>query len=82
MAQRGRPPVYTGNVKRHIVGLIRKHGLTGARCRLNASPKSKLAKDRSLKLVPKPLGISMPTLGKLAEAANITLYRGRPSVAA
>jgi hypothetical protein len=29
--QRGRPVVYKGNEKRHILGLIRKFGLTGAR---------------------------------------------------
>lgn len=75
----GRPSVYVGNVKRHIQTLIRKHGLTGARARLNASSRSKLAKDRSLKLVPSPLGISMPTLGKLAEEAAIVLHRGRPA---
>ncbi len=76
---RGRPSVYVGARKRHIQSLIRKHGLTGARDRLNADNRSSLAKERSTKLVPKPLGISMPTLGKLAKEANIELHRGRPA---
>jgi len=83
---RGRPAVYTGNVKSHIVSLIRHHGLTGARAILNASGRSKdaleLVAQRNVELVPKALGISMPTLGKLASAAGIELFRGRPKLAA
>ena len=78
----GRPSVYVGAVKRHIQSLIRKYGLTGARHRLNAKARTTLAKQRSLTLVPKPLGISMPTLGNMAKEAKIKLHRGRPSKAA
>ena len=75
----GRPSVYVGAVKRHIQALIRKYGLTGARNRLNAKARTALAKQRSLTLVPKPLGISMPTLSGFAREAKITLHRGRPA---
>lgn len=59
----GRPAVFTGNVKKHIVTLIRKHGLTGAR--------AELKKEK--------VSISMPTLGKFAAEAGIELRRGRPA---
>jgi len=79
----GRPAVYTGNQKRHIVGLVRQNGATNARKILNAEPGSELASKRNLNVVPEPLGISMPTLLKFAAAAGVVLHRGRPcSVAA
>lgn len=96
--RRGRPPVYTGNVKKHIVGLVRKHGLTGAMGILNASASAQASdyegdpaeceaaakaeresvKQRNTKLVPEPLGITLPTLSKFATEAGIELQRGRP----
>ena len=79
--KRGRPSVYIGPVKRHIVSLIRRYGLTGAMKRLNARAKTVLSRDRNTNLIPKPLGISLPTLGGYAKEANITLYRGRPVAA-
>jgi hypothetical protein len=76
---RGRPPVYTGKVKRHIVTLIRHYGLTGARTILNAERSDTRRTLRNLNVVPKALGISMPTLGKFAQEAGIALERGRPA---
>ena len=58
---RGRPPVFVGNTKRHIVGLVRKHGLVGAR--------EVLASEGT--------DISLPTLGKFAREAGVKLARGR-----
>lgn len=63
---RGRPPVFTGNLRRHIVALIKSSGLTGARAALEDEGTS----------------ISMPTLGTIAKSAGIELKRGRPAVAA
>lgn len=62
---RGRPAVFTGNVKRHIVAVIRKHGLTGGR----------------VVLAEEGTSISLPTLGKFAAEAGIELHRGRPKAA-
>jgi len=98
---RGRPALYTGNQKRHIVSLIRQHGLTGAMARLQADPKASpeqfdgepaeckaaaaderaLAKERNLNVVPAPLTITLPTLGKFAAEAGIELKRGRRAAA-
>lgn len=58
---RGRPVVFKGNLKRHIVSLIKANGLTGAR--------SVLAEEGT--------SISMPTLGTLAKNAGVALKRGR-----
>jgi outer membrane biosynthesis protein TonB len=62
---RGRPAVFTGNVKKHIVAVIRKHGLTGGR----------------VVLAEEGTSISLPTLGKFAAEAGIELHRGRPKAA-
>jgi len=65
------------------VSLIAAHGATGAMDVLNAPKRNKAARARNHKLVPaKGLGISMPTLLKLAKDAKVTLKRGRPSIAA
>jgi transposase len=63
---RGRPVVFKGHEKRHILAVIRKHGLTNGR--------AVLAKEK--------VSISLPTLGKFAAEAGIELSRGRPSMAA
>lgn len=76
---RGRPAVYKGNVVSHIVGLVRSHGATNARRILNAEVGSEDAALRSAKTVPAPLGISMPTILKMAKAAGVELKRGRPA---
>lgn len=82
---RGRPAVYKGNVVKHIVALAAKYNASNARKILNANPKSRsavereLAGKRNLKLVPKALGISLPTIGKFCEAASVELHRGRPA---
>ena len=78
----GRPVKYKGNLAKHIVALVKEHNASTAQEILNASPRSKVGKLRNLTLVPQPLGISKPTLGKLAQAAGVSHRRGRPSVAA
>lgn len=60
---RGRPVVFKGVQKRHIVSVIRKHGLT---------------KGREV-LAGEKISISLPTLGKFAAEAGIELHRGRPA---
>lgn len=87
--KRGRPAVYTGAVESYIVGLLKKHNnATKVRNILNA-PKPKKGRqgsaefqERDLKIVPKPLGISPPTIGKLAKRHKIKLPKGRPAKAA
>ena len=63
MAQRGRPVVFKGNEKRHILSVIRKHGLT---------------KGQEV-LAGEKISISLPTMGKFASEAGIELSRGRPA---
>jgi hypothetical protein len=65
---RGRPVVYKSKDRRHIVGLIRKHGLTGARKVLTEENR------REDGMVP-----TLPTLAKFAKAIGLTLKRGRPA---
>lgn len=79
--ERGRPAVYKGNVKRHITGLVRKHGASKTRQILNASD-GELVLMRSEKVVPNPLNISMPTLLRYAKEAGVVLHRGRPKKSA
>lgn len=79
---RGRPAVYKGNVLKHIVALVKEHNASHAREILNASPRTKLAKQRNLTLVPKALGISLPTLNKYARKAGVAHSQGRPAKAA
>jgi len=74
----GRPPVYSKRVRRHIATLIRRHGLTGAMRRLNALAEDKLSTERNINIVPEPLGISMPTLGKIKREFGLTVKQGRP----
>jgi len=75
---RGRPAVYTSkNLLKHIASLVKRHGATGARAILNASKGDELVGQRSAKLVPKALGISLPTVLKIAKAQGVVLKRGR-----
>jgi len=74
----GRPPVYSKKVRRHIATLIRRHGLTGAMQRLNAEDDAPLASERNRNIVPEPLGISMPTLGKIKREYGLVVKQGRP----
>lgn len=74
---RGRPPKYFGNVAKHIAGLARRHGQLGAQEILNAPAGSELGAKRNLKLVPKALGISLPTIAKLASRAGVKFELGR-----
>ena len=61
--QRGRPVVFKGNEKKHILSVIRKHGLTKGQ--------EVLASEK--------ISISLPTMGKFASEAGIELSRGRPT---
>ena len=80
---RGRPVVYKGKkFLRHVATLVKNHGATGARAILNAEAGSDLAGKRSVKMVPQPLGISLPTLLKIAKKEGVVLKRGRRAVAA
>jgi len=74
----GRPPVYTGKTKTHMLSLIRKHGLTGARNRLTAGPRSPLRAERNTDLIPKAMKVTLVTLCKFAKDAGIALQAGRP----
>ena len=74
---RGRPVVYKGKLAKHIASLTRKHGATGARNILQAEAGSALAAMRSEKMVPEGLGISLPTILKIAKAQGVVLKRGR-----
>ncbi len=60
---RGRPVVFKGNTKRHILSVIRKHGLTKGQ----------------VVLANEKISISLPTMGKFAAEAGIELSRGRPA---
>jgi hypothetical protein len=74
----GRPPVYSKRVRRHVATLIRRHGLTGAMQRLNADDGDPLSNERNRNIVPEPLGISMPTLGKVKREFGLVVKQGRP----
>src|ERR1035437_1282233 len=63
---RGRPVVFFGQVKQHILDLIIQHGILGSR---------KILNDENI-------SISLPTLGKFAKEAKISLQRGRPKIVA
>ena len=75
----GRPPVYTGNVKRHMLHLIREYNISQAQDILNACPGTGLAARRNLDIVPRPLNVSYPTLLKFSKEAGIMKTRGRPN---
>ncbi len=79
---RGRPPVFVGEQKEEILRLLALLGATGARKCLAANSKTKLAQLRNLEVIPKPLHITAPTLGKFAKEAGIKLALGRPKKAA
>lgn len=72
----GRPPVYTGAVKRHMLALIREYNISQAMDILNALPGTTLSLKRNLDIVPVPLGVSYPTLLKFAKEAGIKKKRG------
>lgn len=65
---RGRPAKFSGNVKRHVVALVKKHGATGAQ--------AVLAKEKP------PIVVSIPTLCNYGRKGGAKLHRGRPSKAA
>ena len=75
---RGRPAVYTSkNLLKHIASLVKRHGATEARAILNAAKGDSLVGKRSAKLVPAALGISLPTVLKIAKRQGVVLKRGR-----
>ena len=78
---RGRPALYNGKkLRTHIASLIKNYGATGARNILNAADDSELAKKRSAKMIPAALGISLPTILKIAKEQGVVLKRGRRMV--
>ncbi len=85
---RGRPKVYFGKVEAYIVSLLTVYlNATTVRKILNAPSPKKGRKPsaefvlRNKKIVPKALGITPPTLGKIAAAHKIVLPKGRPPIA-
>ena len=76
---RGRPALFSKNKsqKGHVVSLIKRFGLTGARNVLNAAEGSELVQYRSAKLFPEATAISLPTLAKIADEASVERVRGR-----
>lgn len=83
---RGRPEKYTGTVKTYIGKLVGVYGATYAREILNAAGRDAVSvynkSLRNLTLVPDALGISMPTVLKIAHKAGVELHAGRPAKAA
>lgn len=77
----GRPARFEGVELRAVVTLIKHHGLTDSRAILAADGRSKLSKLRDLTVFPKPVSVSMPTLGTIASEAGIELHRGRKAAA-
>jgi hypothetical protein len=79
--QRGRPVVYAGELEQYVVDLLKKtNNATIVRRILNAVKGRKYYDQRDLQIVPKPLGISPPTIGKIAKKHGIVLPKGRPVV--
>jgi hypothetical protein len=85
---RGRPKVYFGKVEAYIVSLLALHlNATKVRKILNAPAPKKGRKPsefyglRNKRIVPDALGITPPTLGKIAQAHQIVLPKGRPPLA-
>ena len=75
-----RPAALTGNIRRHAVALVRKHGGAMASRILAAPAGSDLAAHRSDKVVPaEGIEITSVTLVAYAKAAgaNIRTQRGR-----
>jgi hypothetical protein len=65
----GRPVLFKGNLKKHVVGVARRFGnLTHARLALLAEKP--------------PVNISMPTLRKYTREAGVEVPMGRPAKAA
>lgn len=77
----GRPLVYTGAVKCHMLNLIREYNISQAMDILNATPGTSLSRKRDVDIVPCSLGVSYPTLIKFAREAGIQKRRGRPETA-
>lgn len=76
----GRPAVYTGALEKYITDTLKKvKSLTYTRIFFNAKTGTKAAAGRNATLVPKALGISIPTLRKFAEKAGLEFPKGRPS---
>ena len=75
----GRPPVYTPNMRRHIVALAKQFGISMTTKILRAENGTELANRRSQKLFPNPVMLSQPTVKAYATAAGLTFQKGRPS---
>jgi uncharacterized hydantoinase/oxoprolinase family protein len=79
---RGRPPVYVGALKTHIVALIASVGLTNTRKLLTHSGAVRKSYEKQFGVtVPNGVGkmnISMVTLCHMGQEAGVELQRGRP----
>lgn len=87
---RGRPQVYAGAVRAHIIALIGLHGLTKTRKVLNNSGavRKAIAKKFGVdyatlqSVIPHKQNISMLKLFQLGREGGIVLERGRPKTKA
>jgi hypothetical protein len=77
-----RPLVYKGRLAYYIARLSGRVSALQAMKILNARVGTTLAGKRSAKLVPTPLGITMPTILKIAHRYNVELPMGRRPQAA
>jgi hypothetical protein len=77
----GRPIVYRPNTNRdrHIAKLISNFSALTAQKILNAGSENDLRLHRNLDLIPESLGISYPTILKIARRHGLKLKVGRPS---
>lgn len=76
--RRGRPALFTGNARQHVVGLLKRYqNATQVRQILGAEPGTGLAALRSDKLFPEAVKVSLPTLTKIAKAEGVEVKRGR-----
>lgn len=77
MTKRGRPVACNAKQRRHVAALARKYTASGAQAILAAGTKDALAKQRSAKLFPEPVVLSLPTVCKYARENGVELKRGR-----
>jgi hypothetical protein len=80
---RGRPRAFEPAVERHVAALLRKFGSATVVQKILAAAKgTKFFEHRDAKLIPTPIKVTLPTITKVAERAEITLTKGRRSAEA
>lgn len=70
-----RKPKFDGNQKKHVIGLLKAHGLRPTQSLLAEKNNA----ERSVKLFPKPVKVSLPTLIRIAKDAKVSFKLGRPN---